>query len=149
METIKEKKCKICGFRFTPKFKTTDRFCSFKCATIDAKKKPTKIYSPIKKVSEKRKKERKTYKTDRIKFLYEPRNKICFIDGCNKPSNTIEHRMGRIGYADDWAKQNNIPLYLDVRYWAGCCLEHNIELENNTELSRNYQISKLTSGKKT
>lgn len=56
--------------------------------------------------------------------------------------------MGRIGYADDWAIENGITLFLDVRFWKPCCLEHNLELENNPELSKQYQLSKIHGGKK-
>jgi len=71
------------------------------------------------------------------KKVYAPKKRICFIDGCNKPSTTIEHRVGR------WGKN-----YLDTTTWAGCCLEHNLELENNAELSKKYQLSKIHGGKK-
>lgn len=145
---IKPKKCKVCGNEFVPRFKTTERYCSYKCATMDVKEKPKAKRTPIKKVSKKRQAEQRTYKQDRIDFLNDPKNKICFIDGCTKPSTTIEHRMGRVGYADDWARENNVPLFLDKRYWAGCCHEHNLELERNPELSRKYQLSKIHGGKK-
>jgi len=77
-----------------------------------------------------------------------PQNKVCFIGGCGKRATTIEHTKGRVGYADEWAKENGISLYLDVRFWRGCCLKHNLELENNSELSNKYQLSKIHSGKK-
>lgn len=145
---IKEKKCKCCGEKFKPRYKSTERFCSYQCANDDAKSKPPKQRVKIKPVSDKRKKQQKTYKVDRLEFLADPLNAICFVDGCNKKSNTIEHRMGRVGYADEWARINNVPLYLDKRYWAGCCLEHNLEFERNPELSRKYQLSKIHGGKK-
>ena len=56
--------------------------------------------------------------------------------------------MGRVGYADDWARDNKISLYLDIRFWKPCCLAHNLELENNPELSKKYQLSKIHGGKK-
>ena len=56
--------------------------------------------------------------------------------------------MGRKGFADQWAKDNNISLYLDERFWKPCCLAHNLELENNPELSKKYQLSKIHHGKK-
>ncbi len=96
-----------------------------------------KSLNPIPKVSKKRKIENAKYSVLRIEFLNKPENRICFIDGCNKPSTTIEHRVGR------WGKN-----YLDTTTWAGCCLEHNLELENNSELSKKYQLSKIHGGKK-
>lgn len=142
----KTKKCKVCSSEFTPKFKTTERYCSYSCATKDIKKKPLK--KPISKVSKKRAKQNIDYKKERADFLAKPENQICFIGGCGKKSTTIEHRMGRVGYTDDWARENNIPLLLDKRYWAGCCFEHNGELERNPEMSRKYQLSKIHGGKK-
>lgn len=72
----------------------------------------------------------------------------CFIDGCNNVANTIEHTRGRVGYADEWARENNITLYIDKRFLKACCLQHNGELENNSELSKEYQLSKIHGGKK-
>ena len=56
--------------------------------------------------------------------------------------------MGRKGYADEWARENNIPLLIDKRYLAPCCNFHNLELENNPDLSKQYQLSKIHGGKK-
>ena len=144
---VKFKKCKICGSDFKPKYLTTERFCSFKCANKDVKS-PKKKFSRIKPMSAKRKKEKALYLKKRIEFLEKPENKICFIRTCNKPATTVEHRAGRVGYADDYARENGITLYLDERYWAPCCLHHNLELENNPELSKEYQLSKIHLGKK-
>ena len=95
-----------------------------------------KSLNPIPKVSKKRQIENAKYSVLRIEFLNKPENRICFIDGCNKPSTTIEHRAGR-----------GIN-FLNTETWAGCCLEHNLELENNSELSKKYQLSKIHGGKK-
>lgn len=112
----------------------------------EKKEKEKKVYrlkrTPLKKdptyrmpkQSKRRKKEALIYSKERIKFLA---GKTCFIDGCNKPADTIEHTMGRTG-----------DLYLDQKYWQPCCWSHNTELEKNTELSRKYQKSKLHGGKK-
>lgn len=109
--------------------------CFLKCQIRIDNSKKVKAPTRIKQVSEKRKLEDIEYKRLRLEFLSKPENKICFIDGCNKSSNTIEHRAGR------WGKN-----YLDVSMWAGCCSEHNIELENNPELAKKYQLSKIHGG---
>jgi hypothetical protein len=96
-----------------------------------------KSFKPIPKVSAKRKIDNLKYSALRIEFLGKKENQICFIDGCNKKSTTIEHRAGRIG-----------SNFLDTTTWAGCCLEHNLELENNPELSKQYQLSRIHKGKK-
>lgn len=142
-------KCKICKKEFKPRYRTTEMFCSKTCENkykyeYQKNKKP----KPIKTVSKKRQAEIPQYKKLRFEFLNKPENKICFIGGCGKRANTVEHTRGRKGFADQWARNNNISLYLDVRYWKPCCLEHNLELENNTELSKAYQLSKLTGKKK-
>lgn len=145
MKKIKPKKCRECGTEFMPRYKTTERFCSPICAY---KNKPNTKHVPIKKRSKKRQKQELDYKRDRLEFLSSSENKMCFIDGCGKPANTIEHRKGRVGYGDEWARENNIPLLLDKRFWAPCCLEHNLKLENDPEMSKKYQLSKIHNGKK-
>ena len=132
---LKLKKCadKECENEFQV-FNSIQKYCSAKCLNknrkVDLKLKSPK---PIKKVSDKRKMEDIIYRSERIKFLSLPENKICFIEGCNKQATTIEHRAGR------WGSN-----YLDTNTWAPCCLEHNLELENNSELSKKYQFSKIT-----
>lgn len=116
--------------------------CSRQCKIADGKAKP------LKKVSEKRKKETPIYSELRLDFLSLPENQVCFIEGCYNPADTIEHLRGHKGYFDKWARDNKITLHIDVRFWAGCCWDHNGELERNPELSHKYQLSKLHNGKK-
>lgn len=101
----------------------------------------------IPKVSGKRQLLIPVYQKVRIEVLTEAKF-ICFINGCTNVANTIEHTMGRVGYADEWARQNNITLYIDKRFLKACCLHHNGELETNSELSKQYQLSKIHGGKK-
>jgi len=134
------KKCEICltlpiGKWFNAKT-CEENDCKNAYRQLQYAKQKSKKQVPIKKVSDKRKLDDIIYKSERIKFLMKSENKICFIEGCNKPSTTIEHRAGR-----------GIN-YLNQDTWAGCCLEHNLELENNTELSKKYQLSKIHGGEK-
>jgi len=122
-------------------YNSLQRYCSSACQ-ISQRGKPKKI----KQVSDKRKEDNEIYSVMRKQFL--EKFPICFIENCRKPATTIEHRSGRTGYADDWARDNGITLFLDIRFWAPCCLEHNLELENNTELSKKYQLSRIHGGKK-
>jgi len=69
------------------------------------------------------------YRKLRIEFLNLPENEFCFIQGCNRRADTIEHTHGRVG--------KNL---LDVSTWKPCCWKHNLELENNTELSKKHQF---------
>lgn len=103
---------------------------------------------PIPKVSKKRQIENAKYSVLRIEFLSKPENQICFVEECSRKANTIEHTKQRIGFADQWARDNNISLFLDVRFWKPCCLECNLELENNPEMARKYKLSKLHNGKR-
>lgn len=134
----KEKTCKAegCNNSFKP-FKSTDKYCSFNCAKSDQKPKENKPFKPIRKSSPKRAKENREYLKRRKEFLSLPENLVCFIEGCNRKATTVEHRAGRSG-----------KKLLEVKYWAPCCTEHNLELENNPELSKKYQLSKLHEGNK-
>lgn len=145
---IKEKKCKVCGEKFTPKRSTTERHCSFKCAKKDQK--TPKKRTAVKKISEKRSKLNPQYSKIRKDFLDQPENKFCKIKGsqCTHIANTIEHRKGRRGYADDWARENGIPLLIDIRFFLASCSNCNQELERNPELSKLFQLSKIHQGKK-
>lgn len=139
----KDKKCKACGTNFKP-FSSLNKYCSFNCAKSDTKVTVLKHKKPIRAVSTKRAKENKIYSQKRKEFLSLPENQVCFIENCYNEADTIEHTMGRKGYADQWAKDNNISLFLDERFWKPCCCEHNLELERNSELSKKYQLSKIT-----
>lgn len=130
---LKTCKRKDCAVEFQ-QYNSLQSYCSFFCKKKDSKQdislKPLK---PIKKVSDKRKVENLKYSVLRIEFLGKEENSICFIEGCNAKATTIEHRCGR------WGSN-----FLDTITWAGCCLTHNLELENNPELSKKYQFSKIT-----
>lgn len=143
---VKEKVCanQFCANTFKP-FKSTDKYCRSQCY-YESNKVSEKPKKAIKKVSEKRTIENIEYKKLRFDYLTNPKNQICFIDGCGKPATTIEHTRGRKGYADDWARENKISLYIDVRFWQPCCLSCNLELENNPEMAKKYQLSKIHGG---
>lgn len=130
------------------KYRTTDKYCSRNCEKDHAKPREPKKRKAIPRESKQRKAERPIYTETRKEFLSRPENKICFIDGCNLRADTIEHIRGRKGYADEWARENKITLYLDERFWKPCCFLHNGELERNPELSKKYQLSKIHGGKK-
>lgn len=88
------------------------------CATHnrEARKiaKPKKIYQ-IPKQSAKRKVLDAEYDRKRKAFL--KKHQVCIV--CKLPAaDSIQHLKGRDGYADEWARENNIPLLLDERYWA-------------------------------
>lgn len=125
-------------------------FIKLQCNTFNPQPKPEKVIKQkagqISKQSDKRKVEQKEYSFARKEFLSLPENSECFIESCKRKANTIDHIMGREGYADKWARDNGISLLLDERYWRPCCLQHNLELENNSELSKKYHLSKIHGG---
>lgn len=98
--------------------------------------------------SEKGKRNTTEYNFVRKEFLALPENKYCFVEGCKRLAKTVEHRKGRKGFADDWARINDVPLLLDTRFFAPCCLPHNLEFESNPELSKKYQLSQIHDGEK-
>lgn len=112
------------------------------------KKKGTTNLFKINKVSNKQASFLRIYVKIRKEFLSRPENQKCFIKGCTRKANTIEHRAGRKGFADKWARMNDIPLLIDERFFAPCCLQHNQELEKNSKLSKEYQLSRIHHGKK-
>ena len=124
------KKCKTCEKEFTPKYSTTERHCSRECFNKD-KKPNLKLKSPkkINQVSEKRKLENIIYKSERIKFLSLPENKKCPITG--KETTEIHHMMKRRGFADKWAIDNKLSLYLDKRFWLAVSRKGHEKIENN------------------
>lgn len=149
MDSVKLKVCadKNCNNEFK-QYNSLSKYCSSAC--MNKNKKPDlklKSLYKIPKVSEKRKVLNSIYEKVRIEILSEAKF-VCFIDGCKNVANTIEHLMGRKGFADQWAKDNNIPLLIDKRFLRPCCLVHNGELETNPELSKKYQYSKISGIKK-
>jgi len=135
MSNFKEKRCKLSGVIWK-QFNSLQKCQCEECRKLIKPPQQKKTYS-IPKVSDKRKIDNLKYTAQRIVFLGKPENQICFIEGCNRKANTIEHRAGR------WGKN-----FLDETTWAGCCSEHNIELENNPEMAKKYQLSKITGKEK-
>jgi hypothetical protein len=40
----------------------------------------------------------------------------------------VHHKKGRIGFADKWARDNNIPLLIDTRFWLPVSREGHIKI---------------------
>ena len=145
-------RCINCKTKFTPT-KFLQKHCE-DCKEEELQYQALKIAKtpqakkPIKPFSDKRKIENLKYLAQRIVFLGKKENQRCFIDECKNPATTIEHSAGRLGFYDDWARDNNVSLYLDQRFWKPCCHFHNLELEQNSELSKKYQLSKIHGGQK-
>lgn len=144
---MKERVCKKSGFQWEQYNSLQKCPCDICVSERKEKASLKKPRTPIRKVSAKREVLNKDYEKVRIEVLTEAKFK-CFIEGCTNIANTCEHLMGRKGFADEWARDNNIPLLVDKRFLRACCLTHNGELESNPELSKKYQYSKITGKKK-
>ena len=94
------------------------------------KKSEPKERKPIQKFSKKREKENREYTIKRLQFLAQPENLRCPIT--KEKATDIHHVMKRIGYADEWARINNIPLLLDTRYWLAVSREGHRWIHDNS-----------------
>ncbi|OQB12772.1 MAG: hypothetical protein BWY15_02066 [Firmicutes bacterium ADurb.Bin193] len=93
---------------------------------------PKKIYSPPKKVSQKQKEKNAEYSAERKEWLI---GKKCVVFP-EKDATTVHHGKGRIGYADDWARQKGITLLMDKRYWIPASMEGHEYIERNPDTAK-------------
>jgi hypothetical protein len=107
-------------------------YCGKKCKDI-VKPANIKLKSPINKVSAKKKLDDIIYKSERIKFLMLPENKICPIT--KKEATTIHHKKGRLG-----------SLYLDKTFWVALSMEGHEFVEKNPEWAKEngYSLNRLS-----
>lgn len=58
----------------------------------------------------------------------------------------IHHKMGRVGYADQWARDNDISLLIDIRFFLAVSREGHIWIESNREEAekKGYILSRLS-----
>ncbi len=143
-QTIKPKKCRgnNCDNTFTPG-SSLDKYCSFKCAkphlkpmnrsgiqpSEPAKRKRIPRATPVKRVSTKMKTQLAKYHRLKIKFMERPENKLCPVNG--QATTDVHHMMGRVGFADDFARENDIPLLLDERFWLAVSRSGHRWIEEN------------------
>lgn len=67
---------------------------------------------------------------------------------CNKPVDetfTVHHKAGRVGYADKWAEEMEIPLLLDVRWFLAVDMECHEYIEKHPTIakSRGWSVTRL------
>lgn len=132
VKTERECEYKECRKVFK-KYRTTDKYCSGKCEIADkgeSRLKPKKTVK-IKKLSDKKMKQNLQYLADRVIFLGKPENRVCPVTG--KHTTEIHHVRKRRGYADEYARLNNIPLLLDQRFWLAVSREGHQKIEDNPE----------------
>lgn len=89
----------------------------------------------------------------RIKNKYLLDNPDCIVCGLSG-ADSIHHRKGKVGYADEWARKNNISLLIDKRFFAsihtfvsnprlGMSCHHYIE--DNEEFSKKHDFKVVRS----
>lgn len=92
--------------------------------------KPKKVYQ-IPKTSSKMQEAISKYSPKKQKWIA---GKICEVYPEQKAVQ-VHHRLGRVGYADQWAVDNNMPLLLDERFWMAVSQEGHDFIELNRKLS--------------
>lgn len=73
----------------------------------------SEIGKPISKVSAKMGANLSKYAAKKAKWI---RGKKCAVHP-ELPAEDIHHMVGRVGYADEWARENDVPLLIDERFW--------------------------------
>lgn len=103
-------------------------------------KRPKKPLSRIRRRSKKGAALERRYSSISKKFLLD---KICPITG--QPATEVHHKKGREGYADEWARINDIPLLIDERFFLGVSRTGHIKIEANPEWAKQmgYSVDRL------
>lgn len=133
MDYFKERVCKHCG-EIWRQYNSLDKCkCQRKQIEIKRSSFASKIHKPIKRVSDKKTLDDIIYKSERIKFLMLPENKICPIT--KQPTTDVHHSKGRVG-----------SLYLDKKYWIALSREGHKFVEENPILAKEngFSLNRLT-----
>lgn len=125
---LKECAAEDCNNEFK-QYNSLQKYCSYKCKTNNIKRR-VKTYSPPNKKSKKRIAEDAVYSVLRKDFLKE--NPRCAVFPSLK-STEIHHMRKRRGFADEHARLNNTPLYLDTRFFLAVSRIGHLKIENNPE----------------
>lgn len=113
-------------------YNSLDKYCSYSCKAKNQKQhSKKKIQKPIPKISKKQQTMLQKYMKIRKQFLSYPENQYCPVTG-NKATE-IHHKMGKIGFADQWARQFNVPLLIDERYFLAVSRPGHQRIELNPE----------------
>ncbi|WP_060868532.1 hypothetical protein [Chryseobacterium indologenes] len=112
---------------------------------VNAEKKPkeTKARKPIPRVSKKRAVEDAKYTAAKIQYMSKVENKICPVTG--QITTDVHHKKGRVGFADQWARINNISLLLDTRFWLAVSRDGHRQIEENPSWAKEmgYSLNRL------
>lgn len=127
----KAKQCSspTCENEFTPLL-STQKYCSSKCLYENKKSRLNGKTAKIKPISGKQKKLQAKYLKLRIEFLERLENQRCPVFPKQRAT-TVHHKMGRKGFADGWAEENEVPLLLDTRFWLAASMAGHEYIEQN------------------
>ncbi len=105
----------------------------------DAKIKPLELkkHKPIPKVSGKMARMLQEYSKLKKPWI---KGKMCAVLK-NVPATDIHHKKGRVGFADKFARDNDIPLLLDERYWLPVSRAGHIKIELLPEWAKEQGFS--------
>lgn len=114
-------------------------------AQVNAEKSPKEVKprKPLPKISKKRAVENAKYTVSKIQFMSKPENKVCPVTG--QPTTDIHHKMGRVGFADSYARINNITLLLDTRFWLAVSRDGHRQIEESPIWAKEngYSLNRL------
>lgn len=83
--------------------------------------------NPIKKVSDKMIALMIRYTKQKARWI---KGKYCVVYS-ERRATEVHHSKGREGYADEWAKDHDVPLLLDERWWTPCSAEGHRYIEKH------------------
>jgi hypothetical protein len=98
--------------------------------------KEKKVYQ-MPKVSKKKQKENSAYQRAKDVWI---KDKPCAVFPKLKAID-IHHKKGRQGYADQWARDRDINLTMDQRFWLPVSREGHIEIESNPQWAKDNGFS--------
>lgn len=83
------------------------------------------------------------YQRLKIKFMERPENKMCPVFPKSQYSTTdVHHMKGRVGFADKHARDNNIPLLIDERFWLAVSRRGHKWIEGHPDQAKERGFSK-------
>ena len=115
-------------------------YCCNKCYLQDTKSHRNANSRKLKAVSKKRSRLNSKYIVVRLKFLAKPENIRCAVFPRNGASE-VHHKMGKIGYADAYARENDTPLLIDDRFFLAVSREGHRYIEENPDWAKSKGFS--------
>lgn len=92
---------------------------------------------PIKNISKKKRDALSIYVPKKTKWL---KGKKCAVYP-NLDATDVHHMMGKVGYGDEWARENDIPLLIDERYWLPVSREAHTKITEDSQWAWENQYS--------